>query len=86
MAEDIIGNQPLHFGAGGVGEVHVDRQRLLGIGGDRAGGQALIEVDPELGGLRGRVGPGGIDQLDHVLLVVGRRDRGHQHARFHWLK
>src|SRR5438105_2638170 len=64
----------------GVGEVRIDRQRLLGGGGDGAGGEPFVEVDAVTRRFRGWIRPTTVDQLDQVLLVVGRINRGQKPA------
>jgi hypothetical protein len=77
VREQVRGVRPRH-----LGEQEVHRHRLARFVPERAGVEPLVQVDPEAGRLRVRVGPGAVQDLDQVLLEVrgldalGERDGG----------
>ena len=72
VREHIIVDHPLGVAGGRLQKLRVKRQRLLGRGGNGVGREALVQVDAEERRLGGRIGPGAVDQLEHVLFVGQR--------------
>ena len=83
VAEGVIVDHPLRVPLSARHQVRVDRQRLLGGGADRSGGEPLVEiavirvtlpvvVTVPARGLGGGIGAGAVQQF-HRVLLIGRR-------------
>src|SRR5438552_18765050 len=54
-----------------IGEIRVDRQRLLGGGGNSSCGQTFVERNSQPRRFSGRIESRPVDQLDEILLSSG---------------
>src|SRR4051812_35214366 len=81
MSENTVGDEPRGLAARRVGDVHIDRQRLLRIGGNEAGGQAFVEIDSNPCCFSAGIGARTVDDLNHVLLELRWRHRRQENTR-----